>query len=382
MEQVTPSFDTFLYMYVGEFDPTNPASFAGANDDFGSTRVSQISAGGVSGLAEGEYTIVATGWNTNDFGEYLLRLSGATLGWGPTVQAQLDELKATLAQSGNQSLRVRAGNLESAVSNSFATRNANEGLVSQGQTASLAGGVYTWLKTSRAYSNDAGRRVAVPVLQFGADVAINEQLLVGVALGYGDLSLSSPGFSYEGDEVTIQPYVGWDTGSVRGTASLTYGQIDYDSITTLGGTATAEGDLWAINANVARDYVLNTGRTITPFAEISLGTVKLEATSGTLAGVGLGDRVDFQEVRFGSKLAEPMGLGTLTVGLSADYYHTNAPAGLTSTQFDPNGWSGTMEVGYGLITSKGMNIDTNLSVSGIGGDATTLTGTIELGYRF
>ena len=377
--QTSAGFDTFLHLYQGSFDPTDSlTNIISGDDDGGAGLNSRIS----SAPTLGEYTLVVSGFSDTDDGEFALFLNGVVLGWGPTTADQLNELKATIAQVGHSTLRVRSGNIKAVVGESLATRNATNDIVSQGQTASLAGGVYTWLKASRAYTNDAGRTVNVPVYQFGADIAINESIVAGVALGYSELSTTSPGFAIEGDEVTIQPYIGWDTGVWRGSASLTYGQINYDSITTLAATAAAEGDLWALNANVARDYTLNSGRTITPFAELSVGTVKLTATSGALAGVGLGDRVEYQELRLGSKLSEPMGLGTLNVGLSADYYHTNAPAGLTSTQFDPNGWSATMEVGYGLITSKGMNIDTNLSVSGIGGDATTLTGTIELGFRF
>ncbi len=380
---ITGGYDTYLHLYSGGFDPADQfTNLVAADDDDGIGLNSRITNAFDGPFAEGQYVLVVSGFNNGDSGEYALFLDGVLLGFGPSSSEQLSALEATIAQAGSQSLRVRVANVQAAVRESLVSRDANPVLVSRGQAASFAGGVYTWLKASRAYTSEDGSTVAVPVLQFGADIAVSRTVVAGVALGYGDISATSPDLTIEGAEATIQPYVGWRTGDWHGYGSLTFGQIVYDSIVSGAGVAAADGDLLAVNANFARDFSLDGDRTLTPFAQISAGKVDITATAGTLAGVGLQDRVEFQELRLGSMLASPLAGGTLTVGLSADYYHSSAPAGITTTQFNLTGWSGTMEVGYGLVTGAGLNVDTNLSVAGIGDDAVTLTGSLEVGFRF
>lgn len=381
INRVTANFDTFLYLYLGEFDPANPAGFVAANDDFGfSTSVSQISSAADGPIAEGNYTLVATGWVGNDFGVYNLYLTDAVLGWGPLVSEQLDEVKAALSLSGRQVLRLSTGLVDEAVTDSFATRaQSNVPLVSRGAVPRDTGLAYVWVEGQYSYGSGNDRSSRAPLAQVGVDYAIRDDLILGVALGHADLSVDAPGLSLEGSETFVQPYLGWSSGPWDASASLSFGTIKYDEITSTSGVASAEGELIALHGRVSRRYDLGDGLSLAPFAAVSAARIKLDTTSGTLAGTGLDDSVEFQELRLGGVLTETIGQGTLSVGLSADYFDSDAPVALFSGNLDETGWSGTFEMDYARRLSGGLDLNAGISASGLGSDMTVLKASLGLG---
>ena len=332
---------------------------------------------------EGEYTLIVfhedLSWLPGSLG-YVLTLNGVVVGWGPSTEEQLDELKSTLSQNSRNSVQVVSSNIRGASQNSLATRNLT--LSTKDEAAALMGNVYAWLKASTLYSRGSGRSYRGPLLQFGADVAVGENLVVGLSVGAGDISAKSTGFSFEGTQTLLQPYLGWQRGPWQGSASLVYGMVDYNTITTTLGTAEAEGEMLAFAAEISRDFVLDEKTTLAPFVALNTGQIELTATSGTLAGVGLGDKVNFTETSLGATMITDFDHGAFSFGLSADHFDTNAPTALSSGAFDSTGWSGSAQFGYSVNLSDRMVMDAGVEIGGIGSATTSYSGSVSFSMKF
>ena len=244
------------------------------------------------------------------------------------------------------------------------------------------GNVYAWFKASSLYAESTGRSYRSPMLQFGADVALGDNFVAGLSVGHGDISAKSTGFSFEGTQTLIQPYLGWQHGPWRGSASVVYGMIDYNTITTTAGTAGAEGEMMGFSAEVSRDFALDDKTTLAPFVSINTGQIDLTATSGTLAGAGIGDKVNFTETSLGATLITDFDHGAFSFGLSADHFGSNAPTALSSGAYDSTGWSGTARFGYSANLSDRMVLDAGVEVGGIGSATTSYAGSVSLSMKF
>jgi hypothetical protein len=377
------AWDTTMALYLGDFDPTDQfTNWVGYDDDDGAGLQSLISQANDGPYVEGQYTVVVSGFANANFGTYALMLDGVLIGWGPTTAQQLDELKAVLADTGRNNMEILSLNISSAAEESFVTRNLAFG--AEGQNGKMLGDVYTWARVSNLYTkNDSvGRSHRSPLFQFGGDVAIGQSLVAGLSLGFGDLAASSNGYAFAGSQAVIQPYRGWDHGAWNGTVSLVYGKIDYDTITFAGGTTAAKGEMMAFNANVGYDIVIDPTTTISPFASLNAGKIKLTATSGSLAGIGLDDRVSFTEASIGATVAKTFDQGLFTFSLSADHYDTDAPVALISNTYDPNGWSASAELGYQTNLSDRTTLDARAKIGGIGSNTTSFSGSLGLKIAF
>lgn len=379
----TAAFDTYMHLYSNSFNPLDQFTNLVALDDDdgggGRSRIDNILDGP---FPEGQYVVVVTGYYDSSFGTFALFLDGVLLGIGPSTEQQVNELKASLLQAGQQTVRVLNGNVQAAIAESIASRDLT---ISSKNTASsaLAGNVYVWSKASLAYAENNGHSVRSPILQFGADVAVGSNKILGISLGYGDISQSSGTTVIDGSQVTLQPYFGWQKGSWQGTASVTYGQMDYDTITSASGAASAEGDLLAFSADASKGILLKNGKTLSPFASFSVGSIDLTETAGSLAGAGLSNSVSFQDARFGTRISQKIGSSSMmTFGVSADYYHSNAPVNLISGQFNNKGWSGTAEYGYQVEFNNGVHLNTQVAAGGLGSSNKHYIGSIEIGMQF
>lgn len=376
--------NVFLVFQPGDFDPTSTAylemsyseqwlPFPNSTSDFYSRATPP----------EGEYTLIVVyeelAWLPGPYG-FLLTMNGLIVGWAPTTEEQLEEVKATLAQNGRNNLRILTSNVRGASQDSLATRKLS--FSTKGDTAALMGNFYAWVKASSLYAESAGRSYRSPMLQLGGDVALGPSIVAGLSVGFGDISAKSTGFTYEGSQTLMQPYIGWNSGEWNGAASLVYGTIDYNTITTMSGTAGVKGEMLAIATEVSRDFVLDDSTTVSPFVGIETGQINLTATSGTLAGAGLGDTVTFTEARLGATLTKTFENGAFSFGLSADRFDTNAPTALSSGQYDSTGWSGGMQFGYSVNLGGRAMLDTGLKVGGIGSDTISYSGSVQVSMRF
>ncbi len=382
-EVTSAAFDTTLTLYQGVFDPTDQfTNWVGYDDDGGAGLLSLISNDLDGPYAEGQYTIVFSGFGNDDFGAFVLFMDGVVIGWGPTTAQQLDELKAALADTGRYDLQLLSSNVRSAAQESLATRDL--AFSTKGQSGKMMGNVYAWAKVSSLYAESSalGRTYRSPLFQFGADYAINSSIVAGLSVGFGDVSAASTDASFEGSQTLIQPYLGWNYDAWHGTVSAVYGKIDYNTITTLSGAAGAEGEMLAFSADVGRDFALDANTTITPFASIRTGEIKLTATSGTLAGAGLNDTVNFTEASLGGTLTKTFDHGAFTFGLSADNYSTNAPTALVSGVYDATGWSASTRFGYSVNLTDRTVMDTAVSIGGIGSESINYGASVKIAMKF
>lgn len=297
--------------------------------------------------------------------DIVFELFGAMLGWGPDVVAQLNEVGALFTQAGLSALTQSRTNLKNAVQTSFVSRDTSVEDVANGKVSQMMGSSFVWLRFSNYRFEEGSRNFQSPMIQAGADWALNNNLVAGVSVARADLTAGSADFSFDGDQVLVQPYLGWRQGDWRGTAALSLGRINYGTITHLMGTASAEGKLIAFNADLERDFDIGKGVILTPQFAIAKGRVELETTGGSLAGSGVGDTVDFSRGSLGAKLSQSTGNGVISVGLSMDYTKTDAETALYSGSFDQNGWSGTASVDYTLTLGNGLTIEAGASLGGL-----------------
>lgn len=377
-----PAVNVALSFHPGTFDVNGPDSLAFT---YSYQFFPDDPATGFPGTIppEGEYTLYVIYQANVALPEdlsFFVQFTGVTLGWGPSVAEQLDELAAVFSQGGRYSLQIANANIHDVAQRSIAKRKASK--VQTNETASLMGDVNAWVRLSAISADSNTRDFDTQMLQFGADVAIGTSIVAGLAVGVGDLNAETTGFSYEGSQTLVQPYIGWTHGTWRGSASLVYGDIDYGTITSGSGAATAEGEMYALTANVSRDFALSETVTLTPFFGIEAGETKLTATTGSLATAGLNDKVDFTETRFGAVMSAALGGGVLTMGASANYFDTDAPTVLTSGQYDDTGWSGSTQFGYSIGLGGNTVLDTNIQVGGIGTGTISYSGTLQVSMTF
>lgn len=371
------SYDTYLHLYLGDFDPSaQHTNLVAGDDDGGAGLFSSITTAADGPFTEDQYTVVVSGFSNSSFGTYLLELGGALLGWGPSVEEQIEELKAVLEQGGRQTLLALAANVNRATGQSFVSRNAS-GFTKDGRS------VVSWVKMAGIKSEHDSRSFQGTLTQVGADVALQPNLIAGAAVGFGGLAVNGTDLNYDGKQVLFQPYIGWSQNAWNGSASLVLGKIDYGTITTLSGAAAAEGQLLGINAEVARDMVLEDGTVVSLFTGVHAGRVKLNATSGTLAGAGLSDSVRFNETSLGVRVSKNFTDGLLSVGFSADQSSSNASNMLYSGSYDTSGWSGSTEISYRHHINDKAMLDAYVAAGGLGRDnRKSYTGSLQVTVNF
>ena len=372
--------DSYLFLYQGAFDALQPlAGLVAANDDSSGSLLSVINS--TNGpFAEGEYTIVVTGFANSNFGAYTLLLNGAVVGWGLATSEQLAELQGIVAQSGRQTLRVLTGNIASAAREGMASRDIS--FSTKGAEGLPGKNMFVWAKISNSNATGGGRSLSMPLAQFGADWALDNNLILGFSIAGSDIAASSGEARLSASEVLLQPYLGWTAGDYYGMGSLVLGRIDYDEITTSGGTASAKGDMKAATFEISRDFTLANGGIVSPLAAIRAGSIKLTETGGSLAAAGVDDSVWFNELSLGATYSAMVGPGRASVSLAADYFDTDAPIDLASGSFDQTGWSATFGLGYDATLGNGLVLKGSLSASGLGTDTRNNQGSLTLGWSF
>ena len=378
-------FDSTMTLYRGAFSPTDQfTNFTAYDDDGGAGLFSRIGNDTDGPLTEDSYTLVVSGYANSDFGIYVLQLIGAVLGWGPDVTEQKNEASSALSDTARNNLRQTGGTTRDAAQGSFASRDAL--VFSSKDMSALMGNIYVWVRGSTLFQRDSsvGRTLRSPMLQFGADIGIGDNAVAGVSVGFGDLFVKSAAFSFEGSQTVIQPYVSWRHGDWHGDAMVTYGMIDYNTITSTSGTAGVEGEMLAFSAEVGRDIALgeSTSTYLTPFVGFDIGQVEMTASSGTLAGAGLPNSTSFREISLGTRLTHDFEGGSVTFGFSADHWDTDAPTALFGGTYDTTGWSGTASLDLQTQIGSNTTLGAGIEFGGIGTDNMSYAGSLSLSVQF
>lgn len=309
-------------------------------------------------------------------------LFGAIFGWGPTVEEQLEETGAALVQTSLGLALITKANVRNAVQSSFASRDASVDVALDGEINQMMGNAHVWMRNTAYKSTSEDRTFTSPFLQLGADLEVRSNLLAGLSVGHGKLSASSAEMSFRGDQTVVQPYLGWRNDDWRGTATVTFGNLSYDEIEHSGGTAAAKGRLRAVNLELARDIAMKNGSIFSPVAGLSVGSLELTETSGTLDGSDFDEAVGFSRFSIGAETRRAGALGELVVGLMAEHTSSDAEIDLVSGSFDQTGWSGRVSVALQADLNNGFGIDTGISFGGLGSVTQDASAHFELSKRF
>ena len=250
-----------LLLYrAGTFDPNNFTANL-LSPILADTPLSQAN----STVSEGQFTVVAVANFAGDTGGFVLGLTG--VGAASDIMAELETVAASLSRIST----VQAGRrIISATRNSFVARDRLQSLFFQTpededatqltvstSNGQVVGNTFVWAELGGFIANqDGGRKLSGSGVQLGADVAVDDNFVLGFSVGYNDLNARTPTISTNGDFTYIQPYLGYQRGDWSAELSFIYGEADYTQSSLLG-LGEADSDVWSLHASVARDYALN-----------------------------------------------------------------------------------------------------------------------------
>lgn len=309
---------------------------------------------------------------------------------GPT---QLEELAAMIegAGAGVRFVVVDAGGVvQRGADASRVARDAAESFarladgtvtMSRQDAPGLAGGVYSWAEFTGFRSterNGGAETITGQGLAIGADIAVGGNMIVGASLGYSAITASDTGFSQEGEFVYFQPYLSFQSGAWQGEASLVFGAGSFDQTST-GGSGTADVSLTAFTFEGGYDMALDGGYVVTPAIGLAHGREEVTGTSGTLTTTGSST---FSQLSLGGRVEYSGTIGAVFAGLHADYLTQDAGQGIAADMFSDEGWTGRLELGSTTDMGHGLGLATSVELSGIGGNAQTVSGGVRMALTF
>jgi hypothetical protein len=203
--------------------------------------------------------------------------------------------------------------------------------------------------------------------------------VAGLSFGVQDLDSSVGAFSQNGTLRFIQPYFAYRSGAWSGEASLIYGHGDYDQ-TSDGGDGTGSTRLAALTFTGGYDMAMD-GYVLTPTLGFAHGMEKVEGETGTLADAG-SETVRFTQASLGAEISADISGGEVFAGLHADWLNTSSDTALVSVLLVDDGWTGRIELGVSTAVGNGVELETSLSLSGLGGDLQQTSGALHFAFRF
>ncbi|SIO02349.1 autotransporter outer membrane beta-barrel domain-containing protein [Vannielia litorea] len=287
------------------------------------------------------------------------------------ITTQIDNSIAARAQSLPYTLGTK----------SVPTAAGDELITSTKGAPGMMGNVYGWVEMTGFYAkdDDADRSFRGGGIKVGADIALSETMVAGIALGTDSIAAAEGTLSFEGDMLFVQPYIGYRSGAWAAEASLLFGRGDFDQ-SDIGGTGESEARVRAASFTGSYDMAY-AGATITPSLGVTVGTQTVEGTGGTLAGAGEVE-VDFSQVSVGTRYARPYGDGTVYAAVYADHSDSDASVETVSDLLVDEGWTGRVEFGGNFATKAGHGVDTSVEFGGLGGDLKQVSGGLKVSFRF
>jgi hypothetical protein len=313
---------------------------------------------------------------------------------GPTSDEEIARLTAAAAQAGRMVVLDARTISRMRGRESLATRDAmmpfanvtNAGAVTVTQSTmghnAMMGNVFAWVEFTgfRAEDDSNDRDYSGRGIQIGADMAVSPDMVVGLSFGAQDLDSSVGAFDQDGILRFVQPYLAYRSGAWSAEASFLYGHGDFDQ-TSSAGTGEAETRLHAATFTGGYDLALDAGLTVTPMIGLVHGLEKVEGVSGTLEDTDA-VFVRFTEASLGAELSQSISGGEVFVGLHADWLDTSSDTALVSDLLIDDGWTGRVAVGVAAEIGHGLDLDTSIEVSGLGGDLRQTSGSIRFAFRF
>jgi hypothetical protein len=258
----------------------------------------------------------------------------------------------------------------------------SDGLSSLDQTGKMLDGVYAWVDLTgfRADDSDADRRYSGGGIHLGADVALSEDMIVGLSFGTQEVSADVGAFTQDGTFRFLQPYFAYRADRWSGEGSLIYGRGSLEQ-TSQAGDGKGDTALAAFTFVGGYDFDLAGGAVVTPTFGFVRGRETLEGKTGTLQDAGK-ETVNFTEASLGVELAHMTDFAELTAGVHADWQKTSSDTQLVSDLLVDDGWSGRLDLGVSKGLSNGFEIDSSISLSGLGSDLRQVSGAVRIAYNF
>lgn len=394
------SFDTYLYLYEGAFDPSNPtANLAAVDDDDGAGLFSLINSANDGPLPAGNAIIVVSGYS-GGFGTYTLDVNGATQGFVVAVNpapgafgAAVNGFNFLLAEAKYGAMdRITAVGLgarrEAASMAARAPSNltTHKPVVTDG--GMLANNLHIWGDLGYLAGDvDFGDTGSLGYTQIGFDLGIDPDMLVGVAVGFGLLDGGDNGLDVDGKAYWVQPYVGFDFGFLRGVVSGSYGYTDYTENTFFGVAAGADSTGGSGHVFVAHDLDFGS-LTVSPYVEATAGNERFSNFSGVLAGtpdtnvlyldsaLGLEVRHDFTFASGGTFT------GAGVYGRAEGEYRYADHDFVTTTTDDYSGISAGFALGASATVGENMTFMLEGKADGIGSDFESYGGNVTVSIGF
>lgn len=390
-------FRDSIELYQAGIDTTDPSRPTNGRihgfDGFGNGGSTIGSAFFTSRVADGDvitFIVLCPGSCTGDL-SFAMVINGVVVPF--TGPSELEELAAMIEGVGAavRFVVVDAGGVvQRGADASRVARDAAESfsrladgsvtMSSQG-AAGLAGGVYSWAEVTGFRSterNDGAEVINGTGLAIGADIAVGANMIVGASIGFSEINASDTGFSQSGEFVYFQPYLSYQSGALQGDASLIFGSGSFDQTST-GGTGTADVTLTALTFEGGYDMALDGGFVVTPTIGLAHGREEVTGTSGTLTTTGSST---FSQFSLGSRVEYTGTIGAVFAGLHADYLTQDAGQGIAANVFSDEGWTGRVEVGSTTDMGHGLGLATSVELSGLGGNAQTVSGGVRMAFTF
>lgn len=392
-EITSAAFDSYINLHSAAFDATNPdASYVVGDDDDGGPGFLSRLDGTNDVVPNGQYVLTVSTYADGELGNYTLSGSGAVLGFsfanvGPsefagttsgTTRMLVADAGGIAREQGQASLVARDQRL------SFTRVTGEDGApvvtVSHQDSSDFIGNLRPWVELTGFYASDDTADVSLRGygLQIGADTEIAPDLVVGLSLGASDIDASNAGTAIDGTVIYVQPYLAYSNGPWSGSASILYGQGDFEQ-SGVGGDGTGDTTLAAIDLTGGYDVALQPGLTVTPTVGLLYGVEEVEGTGGALTGES---EVTFSQASIGARLTHDYAGGVAFAGLHIDYGDADSDTVLADDIVINQGATGRIEVGGSWALANGFDLDAGLEIGGLGGDLNETSAALRINFNF
>lgn len=368
------AFQSSLYSSSGALILRQSLFHGGSFDAENTSNAVFLATSSLSGpVSIGQYTLViseiAPGW----LGTFVYHLSGATLGWGPTLGQVAQEQGVVAA---NEVAQALSASIFSAIKGGIQSDGA---VVSRNTPfAGLkSGSGRTWFQADYTAIDGTDLEGRFPTLQGGFDFQLENGMLLGAALGYSDFSVRNATSDLKGESLTIQPYLGFQLGKTTGSVSLSFGQLDLD---TADGAGSAEGDTRGINLSLERGFTLGGQQLVGEF-DAGFGRQDIDEGTGTLAGLA-DTHSTWSYASLGARYEMQHGNVNSSIGGSIDYNDVGNLDNLSASHYGSDGFTGAINVSFDYGLANGSNVYFRGEVGGLGGDAIRKTVQAGIDFRF
>lgn len=344
---------------------------------------SLVSFTGILPIAAGDELILSVGsahpLSTGSTGTYSFTIYGVTIELFDLIAAiaAIDDMVAEQgAISANEIAKSLSESLFSAVKSGLAGGDAAVSRNAGSNTARGNNG-RSWFQVNYTTIDGTDLDARFPVLQGGIDFRLNNDMLLGVSLGYSDFTVTSAVSDLDGTSLSVQPYLGFQIGKTTGSVSLSFGQIDLD---TTDGLGSAEGKMRALNLSLEREFNLGSA-VLTGEFDAGLGRQDIDDATGTLSGL-TDTHSTWSYVSLGARYEMQHGKSLVSFGGSIDYNDVGNLDNLAADHYGSDGVTGALNAGLEYSLGNGSDVYFQAEVSGLGGDAIRKSVTAGIDLRF